>query len=99
MSSASGGLPDSGNNKNEGGLYVPTPPEPTIPDILPEVPQSDPDSPDGNHQSPNAGLPGETPVVPEPGSLTLLSIAVGCGTAGWLRRRQKRNQRIPESVD
>jgi hypothetical protein len=90
---------ESVSGSDDGGFHQPTPPEPKIPDMLPEVPNEDPDTSGGHPGSPHSGLPGETPVVPEPGSLTLLSVALGCGTACWLRRRRKLNEQIPESVD
>jgi hypothetical protein len=98
-SSRSGGSIESGERSEDGGFYQPTPPEPTIPDMLPEVPNEAPDSPGGHPASPHPGLPDEAPVVPEPGSMTLLSVALCCGTAGWLRRRRRRNEQNPESVD
>lgn len=97
--SRSGGSEETDSGSDDGGFHQPTPPEPTIPEMLPEVPNEDPGSPDGHPGSLHSGLPGETPVVPEPGSLTLLSVALSCGTARWLRRRRKLNEQNPESID
>ncbi len=61
-------------------------PDPSIPDVTPDVPTGDnPSHCGGGHQAPPGS--GESPVVPEPGSIILLGIAGGVGGAGLIRRR------------
>jgi hypothetical protein len=64
-------------------------PDPSIPDVTPDVPTGDDPSHcgGGNHTPPGNG---DSPVVPEPGSIILLGIAGGVGGAGLIRRRLKK---------
>lgn len=65
--------------------------QPEIP--VAEIPPIAPKAPDEEcelvSEVPVARAPGQTPVVPEPGSLILLALGGGFGGAVWLRRRRK----------
>lgn len=64
-------------------------PDPSIPDVTPDVPTGDdPSHCGGGHHTPPGN--GDSPVVPEPGSIILLGIAGGVGGAGLIRRRLKK---------
>lgn len=64
-------------------------PDPSIPDVTPDVPTGDdPSHCGGGHHTPLNN--GDSPVVPEPGSIILLGIAGGVGGAGLIRRRLKK---------
>ena len=76
--------PDPGNR---GGLAEIPLPECPVPALLPEIPSTS-----GNPVSPtdlNPGnVSGEAPIVPEPGSIVLLSIAMAVGGASYIHRRR-----------
>ncbi|MFO1000478.1 MAG: PEP-CTERM sorting domain-containing protein [Planctomycetaceae bacterium] len=64
-------------------------PDPSVPDVTPDVPTGDdPSHCGGGHFIPPGN--GDSPVVPEPGSVILLGIAGGVGGAGLIRRRLKK---------
>ena len=64
-------------------------PDPSVPDVTPDVPTGDdPSHCGGGHHIPPGH--GDSPVVPEPGSIILLGIAGGVGGAGLIRRRLKK---------
>ncbi len=66
-------------------------PDPTVPDVTPDVPTGDdPSHCGGGHVTPPGN--GDSPVVPEPGSIILLGIAGGVGGAGIIRRRLKKSK-------
>jgi hypothetical protein len=68
-------------------------PDPSIPDVTPDVPTSDdPSHCGGGHNTPPGN--GDSPVVPEPGSVILLGIAGGVGGAGFIRRRLKKAKTV-----
>ena len=68
-------------------------PDPSIPDVTPDVPTSDdPSHCGGGHNTPPGN--GDSPVVPEPGSIILLGIAGGVGGAGFIRRRLKKAKTV-----
>lgn len=94
QSSASTPDPHTGNG---GGLAEIPPPHCPVPPLLPEIPSTggDPVSP----TDPNPGnVTGEAPIVPEPGSIVLLGIAIGVGGAGYIRRcRRRADSPIPAS--
>lgn len=93
--SASTPDPHTGNG---GGLAEIPPPHCPVPPVLPEIPSTggDPVSP----TDPNPGnVAGEAPIVPEPGSIVLLGIAIGVGGAGYIRRcRRRADSPIPASL-
>ena len=64
-------------------------PDPSIPDVTPDVPTGDDPLHCGGGQLTPPGN-GDSPVVPEPGSIILLGIAGGVGGAGLIRRRLKK---------
>lgn len=71
-----------------GGLAVIPPPHCPVPPVLPEIPPTGgnpvpPPDHDAGH-----GV-GEAPIVPEPGGIVLLSIAMGVCGAGYIRRRRR----------
>lgn len=70
----------------------PDPPDCPIPVPTPETPP--PGEPPGGPTPPPGGG-GESPVVPEPGSLLLLAIGLGLGGAKWLRYRR---QQVAQNV-
>jgi len=69
-------------------------PEPAIPDYTPEIPTNEHPSPDCR---PALGTSsGETPIVPEPGSIILLVIALaGAGAMQFRNRKQGLRGQIP----
>ncbi len=68
-------------------------PDPSIPDVTPDLPTSeDPSHCGGGHNTPPGN--GDSPVVPEPGSIILLGIAGGVGGAGFIRRRLKKAKAV-----
>lgn len=68
-------------------------PDPLIPDVTPDVPTGDDPSQCGvGHNTPPGN--GDSPVVPEPGSIILLGIAGGVGGAGFIRRRLKKAKAV-----
>ena len=68
-------------------------PDPAIPDVTPDLPTSeDPSYCGGGHYTPPGN--GDSPVVPEPGSVILLGIAGGVGGAGFIRRRLKKAKAV-----
>ena len=87
QSSAATPDPHTGNG---GGLAEIPPPHCPVPPLLPEIPSTggDPVSP----TDPNPGnVAGEAPIVPEPGSIVLLGIAIGVGGVGYIRRRRSKS--------
>ena len=68
-------------------------PDPSIPDVTPDLPTSDnPLHGGGGHNTPPGN--GDSPVVPEPGSIILLGIAGGVSGAGFIRRRLKKAKAV-----
>ncbi|MBC7967907.1 MAG: PEP-CTERM sorting domain-containing protein [Fuerstia sp.] len=82
---------------NGGGLAVIPPPHCPVPPVLPEIPPTGGDPVPPTDHNPGNGA-GEAPIVPEPGSIVLLSIAMGVGGAGYIRHRRRRaDSPIPAS--
>ena len=69
------------------GIDIPvvTRPDIPIPDYTPDIPSNEHPSPGGG---PGPGPGGDTPIVPEPGSLLLLGIAGAIGGVVVVRRRR-----------
>lgn len=73
---------------NGGGLSEVPPPMCEVPPVLPEIPSTGGDPTKTPDLTPGNGV-GDTPVVPEPGSIVLLAIGAGVSGGAWLRRRKK----------
>jgi hypothetical protein len=57
---------------------------------LPEIPPSGGNPAPPTDHNPGGGA-GEAPIVPEPGSIVLLGIALGVGGAGYIRRQRRKS--------
>ena len=80
--------PPDGSGDNLADIPLP---DPSIPDVTPDVPTGDNPSHYGEVHNTRPGN-GDSPVVPEPGSIILLGIAGGVGGAGLIRHRSKKMQ-------
>ena len=78
--------PDPGDGG--GGFAEIPPPMCEMPPVLPEIPPAGGDPTTIPDFTPGNGV-GDTPVVPEPGSIVLLAIGAGVSGGAWLRRRKK----------
>ncbi len=79
--------PNPGDGGGGGFAEVP-PPMCDLPPALPEIPPTGGDPTAIPDFTPGNGV-GDTPVVPEPGSIVLLAIGAGVSGGAWLRRRKK----------
>ena len=88
---------DPESPEEDGGCLIQIdPPTPSIPDPTPPNPDDCP--PDMNPLPPVGTGVGESPVVPEPGSLVLLLIGAGIGSASWIRRSRKDGRDADEAA-
>lgn len=81
-------LPDP-QDDDDGDLAEIPQPDCPLPPVLPGIPDGGTPVPPGG---PTPGNPGESPVVPEPGSLALLGIGGLLGAGHWWRKRKQSPQ-------
>ena len=81
------------DDPNDGGITEIPLPDPEIPDITPDIPLCGDPGHGGGGLIPGSGG-GDSPIVPEPGSLILFGIAGGVGAGGLIRRWLKKAKSV-----
>ncbi len=86
---------DQATDDSSSLLVTVNPPNEQLPDPVPDLPDT-PSDPPICVTPPPTNSPEDTPVVPEPGSLLLLSLGTSLGSMMWLRRTNSHNVLQPK---